>query len=990
MRTRKHPKNEQLTLAVWQQQLQMTRRRPWLASLFLQRARHRAERFAYFYQQLRSLPRRWRRRIQRGFAAGLLGASLLLSWGPAPSVHAATITITPNASGVNGGDGCSLMEAIINANNNNQSGSAECTAGSGADTIMLAGNSYSYNSAYNANNALPQISSTMTIDANGSTIRRSGGGQFRLLEVVPSGNLTLNRATITGGSGFGGIYNRGSLTLNESVVTDNHVSSSHGGGGIANRATGGNATLTLNKSSITHNTAEGGYVNGGGIANVAVHSWNATVTMNHSTISNNDTDGGDGAGLYNQSLSAGNAITTLNNVTITANRTGFIFAFPSADSGIGGGIYNGSGNSVVNLNRTIIAGNSSNVNGREITDNSSGVTGGNRNLFGHSLEDNSTLFSGFLPSGNDINGSSDGSSIDLVTVLERGVRDRGTLSHSLVSGSPAIDAIPTTDAACNPGSTTDQHGAARANGAGAGGAACDIGAVEYNSLGASATIVVSGSATGTQNGDGCSLVEAIVNANDDVATYADCTAGFGDDVITLAGNTYTYSNNYGGPGALPTVTGAVTIEGNGATIERNSGAAPFRLMTVYPTGDVVLDEVTISGGQLIVDSGGGILVLSGGLTLQKSAVTNNSARDGGGIHVAGSLNADGYNIDNELGSSGQLTIQESTITGNSASRAGGGIHVSRARLMMTGSTVANNTADDSGGGVSVEGSWTTIENSTISGNQADIIGGGFIALEQAVTNLGFWRSVTAFEHVTVTDNEAGLRVGGIWLPSGDHELKQSIVSGNVATSGGNAQEIQASRSGGYNQNYNYILYPMSNAISDTVIGHNGLTANEARDFSIASLTNVLLATSNGNMPTALTSILETTLADNGGSTQTHNLVAGSPAIDLATTGLGTGQRGELRPFSTNFDAGAVEFLPALSRTVAVDGVNDVATINFTVGYQLWLSSDPYGTFSQVNDTNGVYQHAGGATTPSYWEIRTPAGTVVDGFAVFPFVIVPGS
>ena len=37
----------------------------------------------------------------------------------------------------------------------------------------------------------------------------------------------------------------------------------------------------------------------------------------------------------------------------------------------------------------------------------------------------------------------------------------------------------------------------------------------------------------------------------------------------------------------------------------------------------------------------------------------------------------------------------------------------------------------------------------------------------------------------------------------------------------------------------------------------------------------------GNTPTLLASILNTTLADNGGPTQTHALVSGSPAINAA-------------------------------------------------------------------------------------------------------------
>ncbi|MCP4361228.1 MAG: hypothetical protein GY796_24735 [Chloroflexi bacterium] len=164
---------------------------PWLASLLLKRARRLQERLTYFYRQLTNLPRCWRRRIQRGLAAGLVGAALLLAWGPTPSVHAANITVTPNTAGISSIDGCSLVEAIINANNDNQSGSTECTAGSGADTITLAGNTYAYTVAYGTDSALPDITSEIIIEGNSATIERdSGGGYFRLIQVISSGNLT--------------------------------------------------------------------------------------------------------------------------------------------------------------------------------------------------------------------------------------------------------------------------------------------------------------------------------------------------------------------------------------------------------------------------------------------------------------------------------------------------------------------------------------------------------------------------------------------------------------------------------------------------------------------------------------------------------------------------------------------------------------------------------------------------------------------------------
>ena len=53
------------------------------------------------------------------------------------------------------------------------------------------------------------------------------------------------------------------------------------------------------------------------------------------------------------------------------------------------------------------------------------------------------------------------------------------------------------------------------------------------------------------------------------------------------------------------------------------------------------------------------------------------------------------------------------------------------------------------------------------------------------------------------------------------------------------------------------------------------------------------------------------LADNGGPTLTHALLAGSPAIDAADDGVcpATDQRGVVRPQGMGCDVGAYEYVP---------------------------------------------------------------------------------
>ena len=104
----------------------------------------------------------------------------------------------------------------------------------------------------------------------------------------------------------------------------------------------------------------------------------------------------------------------------------------------------------------------------------------------------------------------------------------------------------------------------------------------------------------------CSLVEAIVNANNDAATYPDCAAGSGPDTIVLPANANVmlsnayvtlYSRPIGPtlsstPLGLPLITSQITIEGNGATVARQGNAPAFGLMAVRGNFDRLGSKVT--------------------------------------------------------------------------------------------------------------------------------------------------------------------------------------------------------------------------------------------------------------------------------------------------------------------------------------------------------------------------------------------------------------
>src|SRR6266498_5212239 len=102
----------------------------------------------------------------------------------------------------------------------------------------------------------------------------------------------------------------------------------------------------------------------------------------------------------------------------------------------------------------------------------------------------------------------------------------------------------------------------------------------------------------------CGLREAIANANNDAATFPDCSAGSGADTITFAANyTITLRNELA-------VTTAITINGNGAanTIVQASTCSPvtqpggctpatYRVLEVTGTGNLTLDGLTVRHGR---------------------------------------------------------------------------------------------------------------------------------------------------------------------------------------------------------------------------------------------------------------------------------------------------------------------------------------------------------------------------------------------------------
>ena len=333
-------------------------------------------------------------------AVGLIGFGL--------SISAGTIVVNTTDPAVAADGLCSLIEAIDNANSDAAT-HADCPAGSGADTIELAGSATyeldEVNVTYNGSNGLPVISSSITIEGFISTVRRAPGApSFRIISVNSSGVLrledltlengaagayvggallnlggqvTLIRTTVTGNSasGAGGIYNSsGGMALIDSEVSFN--TGTAGIGGVMNFASNADAVMVIERSLIHGNQAiDSG---AGGIYSYSPGAWLAELYIIESVISDNTATSSAG-GIRSEYSDV-----TIEDSTISANHAGVFCAGLFLEGGSG------------DIDRTTISGN--------VVDNTADYgTGG-----GLCVSDNTTTITNSTISGNSVLGPSSG------------------------------------------------------------------------------------------------------------------------------------------------------------------------------------------------------------------------------------------------------------------------------------------------------------------------------------------------------------------------------------------------------------------------------------------------------------------------------------------------------------------------------------------------------------------------------------------------------
>ncbi|MBE7552685.1 MAG: CSLREA domain-containing protein [Anaerolineales bacterium] len=396
-------------------------------------------------------------------------------------------------------------------------------------------------------------------------------------------------------------------------------------------------------------------------------------------------------------------------------------------------------------------------------------------------------------------------------------------------------------------------------------------------LAQAATITVNTTADEVNNDGDCSLREAIRAANLNQVVDA-CPAGSptGTDTIILPAGSYELT--LAGLNENDALTGdldlksSLSIAGAGranTTIDANGLDRVFHIAGISIT--VQISGVTLMGGNPgPLELGGGIWLVGGTLTLIDTRITNNTARQGGGLLVE----ADG--------ASNGVTILNSRITNNTA-QTGGGLYLTQNSATLINSFVSANTASgsitgSSGGGLrSASEGVLTLINSTVSGNKADVHGGGI-----HTDNETHLYSVTIANNTGSVNSGSGGDGGGVSVSSnGTLTLRNSLIANNAENGGGTPDCSGTLTSEGYN------LIEVTTGCVITGDTSGNITGS---DPALGPLQN------------------------NGGQTFTHALLAGSLAINAGNPSgcldpnsalLTTDQRGYVR--NGVCDIGAFEY-----------------------------------------------------------------------------------
>ena len=403
--------------------------------------------------------------------------------------------------------------------------------------------------------------------------------------------------------------------------------------------------------------------------------------------------------------------------------------------------------------------------------------------------------------------------------------------------------------------------------------------------------------------------------------------------VDVTGSTFTdnYSGSDGG-GFHTDEVGVLTLADSTFTgNDADSDGGGFSIVGMYD-GTIDISGITATGNSAPNDQGGAGVIQGNevvDLTIADSTFSGNVGNVGGAITIArvpdSTINIeastfignDAAEYDGEgtrpgvggglyLSSNDNSTtvISTSTFDANTADYGGGIALDDAATVTIDSSTISNNEAD-AGGGITSGGTALTLVNSTVSGNTAQRGGGGvkadagsvsYVYQEGRVVEPG----TVAITHSTITGNTAayggGVLLGGYGTVTLDHDL----LDGNVAS----GFVLGAVTEGPYGE----AIFVEGGRVVEQGVTPQALDSVTLTNSIVNGTVAGVVVDAGGNQFEVDANLGP--LADNGGPTLTHNLLAGSAALDTGDAAFAgdptTDQRGLPRVSNARVDVGAVE------------------------------------------------------------------------------------
>ncbi|MBX3012695.1 MAG: CSLREA domain-containing protein [Caldilineaceae bacterium] len=746
-----------------------------------------------------------------------------------------TVTTTQDEFGGNTTATCSLREAIEAVNLHSNFGG--CTLnGTAPFTIQLGAGVYTLSQSGTGEDANQSgdldIHAAVSIQGAGAEQTRIQAGATvgsavdRVFQVMQTAEVLFADLTIEHGSpepdgNGGGILNMGQITINDSVLSNNHAygdEPGQGGGALYN---GPNSVATLNNSHVRQNQATTGLGNGGGIFNGP----HAILVINGGSINQNSTARA-GGGIENDA-----GIVTLNNLSLTNNL-----------AGINGGGLHTSGNGHVHMNGGEARANVANAEGGGLWNSAIGTmvieaativsntaSGAAADQGGGGLFSDGgalTVLSSTIIS-NTANGAAGSGGGILATVGSVLHVTGGMISHNHANRAgggielnasaekPAYATLTSIELSGNStGAAPGNGGALHITGPGhvkvtaalvTNNSAAAEGGGLWNSATGTLLVVEStlrnnlatgndpdqgGGALFTDGGD-LTVIQTTLSGN-----RATGTAGSGGGILANVGSTLYVANstltenhaNRAGGGIEITATAANTSTAQLEQVDftdNTTGSAPGNGGALHITGPATVMVLggTATGNQAAAEGGGFWNSATGTLTVQNVTLENNQASGAALDQGGGALFTDG----------GLLRVMHSTLTGNVADGAagsGGGIlAVPGSTLEITGGSIISNTARRAGGGIEVNGNMTATVTAMINGvqmrgNETGPVPGNGGALH--ITGL----ATVTINGGIVTGNLATAEGGGLWNSATGTlivigtKIQGNIASGNDADQGG--------------------------------------------------------------------------------------------------------------------------------------------------------------------------------------------------------------